>query len=67
MGVLPGVRGGRKMWVFALPSSGRRGNGPGGDNAVACMSGLLAPIKPFSMQGYMCLERWAGWGCPSII
>lgn len=55
------------MWVFALPSSGRRGNGPGGDNAVACMSGLLAPIKPFSMQGYMCLERWAGWGCPSII
>lgn len=60
-----GARGGHEARAFALLRLGRGLNGPTGDVAAACMSGLLAPTKPSPRHGRTCLDRWAGRGCPA--
>ena len=60
-----GARGGHEVWAFALPRLGRGLNGPTGDDAAACTSGLLAPTKPSPRRGCTCLDRWAGRRYPT--
>ena len=59
VGAPPGAKGGQKARAFALPRSGRRGHGPGGDNAAACVSGLPAPAKPSPRRSCALLDRRA--------
>lgn len=59
VGAPPGTKGGQKERAFALPRSGRRGHGPGGDNAAACVSGLPAPAKPSPRRSCALLDRRA--------
>lgn len=54
-----GARGSQEARAFALPRSGKRGNGPRGGNAAASVSGLPAPTKPLPPRGGAA-RAWTG-------